>query len=427
LSVFASIAVPAVFREAVSERAWLGAMLETERALASAEARAGLIPQHAADAIAEQCRTELYDWAELAERGRKVANPAEPLVRALRAAVGGEAATYVHWGATSQDVVDTAAMLVARRALDLHLGEFDGVAAACAWLARDHRSTPMAGRTLLQQAVPITFGLKAASWLTATLDARRSLVRIRHERLAAQFGGAAGTLAPLGDQGAAVLELFAAELGLTDPGLPWHTNRGRIAELGAALDIAAGVCAKIGLDVTLLAQTEVAEVAEGDGGASSTMPQKRNPVGSTLAKACAVQVHALAGVLTGGLAHELERATGAWQAEWDALAGALALSGAAAVAIRGVLDGLEVDPARMRGNLVDATMAERIAFRLAGAYGGDAHDVVADALASGRTLREAVAGRLDPDDVEAALDPTTYLGSAEEFVDRALARFEQER
>jgi 3-carboxy-cis,cis-muconate cycloisomerase len=427
LSVFASIAVPTAFREAVSERAWLAAMLETERALAAAEARAGLIPQAAADAIAEQCRAELYDWAELAKRGRKVANPAEPLVRALRAAVGGEAAGYVHWGATSQDVVDTAAMLVARRALELHLVELDGVAEACARLAREHRSTPMAGRTLLQQAVPITFGLKAAGWLAATLDARSSLAHVRDERLAAQLGGAAGTLAPLGEQGAAVLQLFAAELELTDPGLPWHVNRGRIAELGAALDVAAGVCAKIGLDVTLLAQTEVGEVTEGDGGGSSTMPQKRNPVGSTIARACAIQVHALAGVLTGGLAHELERATGAWQAEWDALAGALALSGAAAAAIRGVLERLDVDPVRMRRNLVDETMAERIAFRLADDHGGNAHDVVADALASGTPLRGAVAGLLDPDELEAALDPSTYLGSAEEFVGRALARFEQER
>ncbi len=399
MSILASIAVPAELREAVSEQAWLEAMLDAERALANAESLAGAIPAAAAAAIAEQCRAELYDWSELAEQGRAVGNPAEPLVRALRAAVGGEAAGYVHFGATSQDIVDTAAMLVARRALELVLGQLDGAVDAAAELARRHRSTPAAARTLLQQAVPTTFGLRAAGWLVALLEARRGL---RGIELAAQLGGAAGTLAPLGDDAAEVLSLYAAELDLAEPALPWHANRVRVAQLGGALDVAAGVAAKIGLDVILLSQTELGEVAEADGGASSTMPQKRNPVGSTLARACALLVHGHASVLTG--AHELERAAGAWHAEWDALTGALAYAGGATAAIRGVLEGLEVDEERLRANMSDELTAEQVAYEL----GRERAD---ELLAAGGPFP----------------DPTTYLGSAEAFVDRALALWEDER
>ncbi len=399
MSILASIAVPAELREAVSEQAWLEAMLDAERALANAESLAGAIPAAAAAAIAEQCRAELYDWSELAEQGRAVGNPAEPLVRALRAAVGGEAAGYVHFGATSQDIVDTAAMLVARRALELVLGQLDGAVDAAAELARRHRSTPAAARTLLQQAVPTTFGLRAAGWLVALLEARRGL---RGIELAAQLGGAAGTLAPLGDDAAEVLSLYAAELDLAEPALPWHANRVRVAQLGGALDVAAGVAAKIGLDVILLSQTELGEVAEADGGASSTMPQKRNPVGSTLARACALLVHGHASVVTG--AHELERAAGAWHAEWDALTGALAYAGGATAAIRGVLEGLEVDEERLRANMSDELTAEQVAYEL----GRERAD---ELLAAGGPFP----------------DPTTYLGSAEAFVDRALALWEDER
>jgi len=398
MSILASIAVPAELREAVSEQAWLEAMLDAERALANAESLAGAIPAAAAAAIAEQCRAELYDWSELAEQGRAVGNPAEPLVRALRAAVGGEAAGYVHFGATSQDIVDTAAMLVARRALELVLGQLDGAVDAAAELARRHRSTPAAARTLLQQAVPTTFGLRAAGWLVALLEARRGL---RGIELAAQLGGAAGTLAPLGDDAAEVLSLYAAELDLAEPALPWHANRVRVAQLGGALDVAAGVAAKIGLDVILLSQTELGEVAEADGGSSSTMPQKRNPVGSTLARACALLVHGHASVVTG--AHELERAAGAWHAEWDALTGALAYAGGATAAIRGVLEGLEVDEERLRANMSDELTAEQVAYEL------------------GRERADELltAGGPFP-------DPTGYLGSAQAFVDRALALWEED-
>jgi 3-carboxy-cis,cis-muconate cycloisomerase len=424
---FDALFVPEAIRDAVADAAWLDGMLDAERALANAEALAGVVPAHVATAIAEACRAELFDVEELASQGRAVGNPAEPLVRALREHVVGEAAGIVHFGATSQDVVDTAAMLVARAARGLILDELGGVVAACAGLAEAHRSTPIAARTLLQQAVPTTFGLKAAGWLVAVVDARRNLAAVR---LPAQLGGAAGTLALLGDAGPEVLRLFAAELDLAEPVLPWHSHRGRVAELGAALAVAAGAVAKIALDVTLLAQTEVGEVREPAGGVSSTMPQKRNPVGSTLARACARLAAAHAGVLVTGLEHEHERAAGAWQAEWPALSGALAYTGGAAAAIRGALEGLEVDAERMRRNLDDWAMAERVASRLAEQLGREqARELVAELAQRGLSLREALRGEpragLTAEEIDTLLDPDGYLGSAGAFVDRALALYEE--
>jgi 3-carboxy-cis,cis-muconate cycloisomerase len=419
LTTFAPLFVPVAAREAVSDRAWLRAMLAFEQALANATARAGVIPAESAAAIAGSCRVELYDIDQLCEQGRKVGAPAEPLVRALRAQVGGDAAHDVHHGATSQDVLDTAAMLVARNARAVIEAELDGAAGACARLADEYRSTPMAARTLLQQAVPTTFGLKAAGWLLAVADARESLRRVR---LPVQLGGAAGTLAALGDHGPEVLSLLAAELGLDEPVLPWHIHRGPVTRLAAALTGAATACAKIGLDVVLLAQTEVGEVAEPAGGGSSTMPQKNNPVRSTLARACARGVHANVAVLTGG-EHELERAAGAWHAEWTALSEALALTAGAAGAMRECLEGLRVFPERMRANLSPALTAERVAFALAARVGREqAHALAADAFASDDP-RAALAAHVEQDELDDLLDPTRYLGSATVLVDRALAAY----
>lgn len=415
--IFAAIAVPAELRDTTADRAWLEAMLAAERALARAEALAGVIPAEAADAIAESCRAELFDLEELLERGHAAGNPVEPLVRALREAVGGDAARYVHWGATSQDVLDTATMLVARRALGLVLVDLDRVARACARHAREQRDTPMAARTLLQQAVPTTFGLKAAGWLVAVVEARSGLRRVLAERLAVELGGAAGTLAALGERGLEVMSLFAEQLELPEPLLPWHSNRVRVAELGSALATAAGVLAKIGLDVALLAQSEVGEVSPPAGGGSSTMPQKRNPVGSALAVACARLVTADATVLAGGLVQEHERGLGGWHAEWDSLSRALSLTGGAAAAVAELLEGLTVDPARMRANLDEAVLSERAVFEL-----GLERDAIA-----GRPLREALAAALPPHKVDAALDPAGYLGSAGLFVDRALALYDEEQ
>ena len=374
--MFERLFVPAELRETLSDRAWLQALLDVERALATAEARVGLIPEDAARAIGEACRSDRFDAAVIGDAGRAPGNPVEPLVHALREAVGGDAAEHVHHGATSQDVLDSATMLVSRAALGVILDYFDALAAGSAGLAEAHRTTPMIGRTLLQQAQPTTFGLKAAAWLLGVLEAREALVRVRNERLAAQFGGPVGTMSAFGEKGLEVTRLFAEELDLADPVAPWHTNRVRIAQLGSALGIAAGAAAKIGLDIGLLSQNEVGEVSEAEGGASSSMPHKRNPVASVLAVASARQAQAQASVLVDSLDHEHERAFGAWHAEWPALVGTLAYSGGAVDAARRAVTGLEVHEDRMRANLEasglgsDVGSAETLVDRALAAYRG---------------------------------------------------------
>jgi 3-carboxy-cis,cis-muconate cycloisomerase len=437
VTTFGAIFVPMALRTATSDEAWLEAMLDAERALATAEAGAGVIPKKAAKAVAEACRPELYDVGVLAEEARAPGNPVEPLVRWVRESVGGDAADYVHWGATSQDVLDTAAMLVARRACDLVLGELEEVAAAAAELAETHARTPMVARTLLQQAAPTTFGRKAAGWLFAVLDARAALVRVRDERLAVQLGGAVGTLAPLGEHGLDVLDAFAEELGLARPGLPWHTDRTRIAELASALELVASSMAKIALDVALLSQTEVAEVSESDGGVSSTLPNKRNPIRSTRCLACARLVAAAATLLRDGR-HEHERALADWHAEWGPLSDALACTGGAVWAAHELLEDLEVDADRMQRNL-EATnglvLAERISFLLAQTLGRRAanalvSEAAARAVETGGSLRDALERdarvRLRPTELDRAFDLSGYLGSAPALVERALARYHAE-
>jgi 3-carboxy-cis,cis-muconate cycloisomerase len=364
---FDALFVSDELRAAVDDDAWLRAMLTAERALARAQS------QPVEDDV---FTVEGLDVGELAGEGRRAGNPVEPLVRRLR-----QRSEHVHHGATSQDILDTAAALVARDATTIILGELDGVAAASARLADEHRATVTAARTLLQQAVPTTFGLKAASWLVGVVHARE---RLAAARLPAQLGGAGGTLAALGDTGIAVLSSYAKELDLPEPVVPWHTRRLPLAELGATLAVAAGFCAKIALDLELLAQTEVGEVRLPADGRSSTMPHKRNPVGPVLTRACAGHVRAASGVLL-HLEHEHERAAGAWHAEWMALSDALAYTGGAAASLRETLEGLEVDVDRMRSNLRPEALSE--------------------------------AERFAP----AAREPEDYLGSADVFVDRALA------
>ena len=340
MTTFAPLYVPAPIREAVSDDAWLAAMLDAERALNPDE---------------DVYRPDDYDIAALCEEGQADASPVVPLARALR-----ERSPNAHDPATSQDILDTAAMLVSSRARELVLAELDGVAVACARLAEEHRSTSMIARTLLQQAVPTTFGLKAAGWLVAVVDTRRRLAAVS---LPAQLGGPGGTLDP------ADAARFAAAVGLAEPVLPWHVHRGPIVELAGALDAAAGACAKIGLDVVLLAQTEIAEVSESGGGASSSMPHKQNSASAVLARACARLVHANAGLLTSG-EYELDRAAGAWQAEWPALSQGLAFAGGAAAAARRSLEGLKVDPERMGANVAgdDTGPAEALVDRALAHY-----------------------------------------------------------
>lgn len=435
--LLAPLFAPDAMLEAVSDRAWLQAMLEFEAALAAAQARAGVIPGEAADRIAECCDAERFDPDALGRAARASGTPVVPLVAALRDLVGGDAAGHVHQGATSQDVMDTAAMLVARRALALIATDLDAIAAVCAGLADEHRGTLMAGRTLLQQALPTTFGLKAAGWLVAVREARARLLAARDEALAVQLGGAAGTLASQGPQALTVLANLAAELSLAEPVVPWHTARARVAGLGAALAVAAGTLGKIALDVALLAQTEVGEVAEpaAEGrGSSSALPHKRNPIGSALTRACARRVQGLAGTLLATLEQEHERAAGAWHAEWEPLREALAATGGAAASLREVLEGLEVRPDRMRANL-DLTggllLSERVVALVAERGGGPEGRAAVEAAAGraaggGRSLLEelgdesAIGAILSREELERALDPAGYVGSAEALVDRAL-------
>jgi 3-carboxy-cis,cis-muconate cycloisomerase len=421
-----------------SPAARLGRMLDFEAALARAQARAGVVPPAAADAIGAAARVELFDLAAIARQAAVAGTPVVPLVRALGDLVGDEASRYVHWGATSQDAIDTGMVLQARDGLDILERDLLGVAAACAALAERHRATPMAGRTLLQHALPITFGLKAARWLAMATRQVAHLRALRPRVLVVQLGGAAGTLASLGPDGPALAELLAEELALGAPELPWHAERDRVGELAAALGVVAGGAAKIAADLVSLAQTELGEVAEaaaeGKGG-SSALPQKRNPVDATLAVAAARLALGQVPVLLGAMAQEHERAAGAWQAEWAALPDLFRFTAGAVAGVRRALEGLEVDPERMRRNL-DASggliLAESLQTALARAVGRPEAQRIAREL-SDRARREgadlkavALADRrvgalLTPAQVGRALDPTAYLGAADAFVDRALA------
>jgi 3-carboxy-cis,cis-muconate cycloisomerase len=443
--LFRPIFVPERFSEAVSGRAWVGAMLEAEGALAVAQARAGLIPRQAAETIVSCCDADRFVPEEIGRKGRVQGNPVPPLVRALTRAVSRvseDAAGHVHKGATSQDIMDTAAMLVSRHALGLILAEIDGISAACASLTDTYRDTIMPGRTLLQQALPTTFGLKAAGWLVSVLEVGTRLRELRESGLAVQLGGAAGTLASLGPVGTQVLGEFARELDLVEPVVPWHTNRIRVSDIGGALSLVAGVIGKISQDIILMAQTEVGEIAEpaGEGrGGSSTLPHKRNPILSVTAAANARRVLDLSHTLQVAMVGEHERATGAWHSEWEALSDALALSGGAAAAVREVTEGLEVYAEKMLENL-NATggllLAENVATVAAEHLGRlEAHDLVEKAshrvLETGRSLREELLSEprlgevLSEGEIDAALDPAHYLGSAGEFVDRALKLYRE--
>ncbi len=429
--------------------AWLQAMLDTETALARSLERAGLAPQGAGEEVTAAARADLFDLGQLGDQAALTGNPVPALVRALSALVSPPAAAAVHRGATSQDIMDTAAMLIARSALDAVLSDLAEAVSAAARLARTHIATVMIGRTLLQQAVPVTFGLVAAGWLTGIDGARQGLDRIRRERLAVQFGGAAGTLASLGESGPSVAAFLAVELGLALPVVPWHTDRLRIFELAAALAGTSAVLGKIARDVTLLAQSEVAEVREGPAaeggrrGGSSAMPHKRNPVAAIVILGCTRQAPGLLATLAASAEQEHQRAAGAWHAEWQPLSDLLALTGSAASWAAQLLGGLEVDADRMRANLAAAgglPLAENVAALLAPALGRiAAHDLVAEAsaraVADGSTLGAALGGRdfaarltsagIDAARLESALDPVNYLGSAARFVDSALAAHQQ--
>ncbi|WP_343672103.1 3-carboxy-cis,cis-muconate cycloisomerase [Paraburkholderia heleia] len=427
-----------------SPDATLQRMLDVEAALARACAAHGVIPQSAVAAIVEACAADQLDAPALARDAALGGNLAIPLVKQLTARVKAadpEAAKYVHWGATSQDIIDTATVLQLRDALALIERGIDALCATLADLARTHRATPAIGRTWLQQALPITLGLKFAQWLDAMLRHRERLVVLRERSLVLQFGGAAGTLASLRDAAPAVSAVLAQELGLVLPALPWHTQRDRIAEAAAFFGMLIGTLGKIARDISLQMQTEIGELGEpaaaGKGG-SSTMPHKRNPVGCAAVLTAATRAPGLVATVFAGMVQEHERALGGWQAEWDALPDLARLAGGALAQTQQITAGLEVRPERLAANL-DIThgliLGEAVMLALGDRIGRlDAHHLVEhaskSAVQSGRTLYEvlaadpAVTRHLDEARLEALLDPANYVGQAHAFVDAVLAAYE---
>ncbi|GGW95597.1 3-carboxy-cis,cis-muconate cycloisomerase [Streptomyces lomondensis] len=408
---------------ATSDEAYLRALLDAEAALTRAQAALGLAPAEAAEAVTEAAGSDGFDVRSLAERARAGGNPVIPLVADLTKAVGEAYGPYVHRGATSQDIMDTATMLVAARTLDLLLADLGRTAQALSRLAAEHRDTALPGRTLTQHAVPTTFGLKAAGWRSLVLDARDRVTAVRAS-LPVQLGGAAGTLAAFGAYGAgdptALPVAYARELGLQAPDLPWHALRTPVADLAGCLAFTAGALGKMAADVLTLSRTEIAEVAEGSGGGSSAMPHKSNPVRSTLIASAARRAPQLAATLYGSLAAEDERPAGAWHAEWEPLRDLLRLAGGAARDAAELAEGLRVRPEAMREHL-DLTdgliVSERLAAELAPVLGrARAKELLTRLAAQGRPLAEA------PELADVDLDPTHYTGSAGALTDRALER-----
>ncbi|MFF7375242.1 3-carboxy-cis,cis-muconate cycloisomerase [Streptomyces massasporeus] len=408
---------------ATGDDAFLRALLDAEAALTRAQAAAGLAPAEAATAVTGAAASGAFDVRSLAERARAGGNPVIPLVADLTKAVGDTHGPYVHRGATSQDIMDTAMMLVAARTLDPVLADLGRTERALARLAAEHRDTAMPGRTLTQHAVPTTFGLKAAGWRSLVLDARDRVLAVR-ESLPAQLGGAAGTLAAFEAYGASdparLPEIYARELGLRAPDLPWHTLRTPIGDLAGCLAFAAGALGKLAVDVLTLSRTEIAEVAEGSGGGSSAMPHKSNPVRSTLIASVARRAPQLAATLYGSMAAEDERPAGAWHAEWEPLRDLLRLVGGAARDAAELAEGLRVRPEAMRAHL-DLThgliVSERLSAELAPVLGrARAKELLTRLASAGQPLAQA------PELADADLDPTHYTGSAGALTDRALER-----
>jgi 3-carboxy-cis,cis-muconate cycloisomerase len=338
---------------AVSDEAWLRALLRFESELAAAEAGEGVIPADAAEAIAAACGSAELDARTLGAHAIASATPVVPFLSALRRKLPDESHRHLHFGATSQDALDTAAMLIASAAIGQLDGDLRRLAAACAELAERHAATGMSGRTLMRRARPTTFGLKAAGWLVAVEEARTALDRFRQTRLSVQLGGAAGSLDVLGVAGVRVAQHLAERLGLTEPVVPWHANRTRVAELAGHLAVAGGAAAKIALDVILLSQDEVGEVEVSAPGASSSMPEKRNAARAVEARAAHSRLLGVVPPLLASMASENERAAGAWQAEWSAISDAFRFTAGAVAGALDTIRDLHVDVARMRQNAED--------------------------------------------------------------------------
>jgi 3-carboxy-cis,cis-muconate cycloisomerase len=441
--LFADAGMAAIF----SDRAAVQAMLDFEAALARAEAAVGVIPKEAAEPIAAACKAELYDIAEIGRQTTLAGNPAIPLVKLLTAEVAKanpEAAKWVHWGATSQDVIDSGAAMQAGRACDLLTDRIAAICHRLAALADRHRRTVMAGRTLLQHAVPTTFGVKAAHWLDDMVQAHDDMQISGLPRL--QFGGAAGTLASLGPRGAEVADKLMQTRGLGFMGIaePWHTQRRLLLHTASKLGMLIAGLGKMARDVALMMQSEVAEAFEpaaGGRGGSSTMPHKRNPVLATAILAAAHRAPGLVATMLTAAVQEHERAVGGWHAEWETLPQLFKLAGAATKHAATLLDGIEIDAGRMRANLeltMGLVMSERIALALAEKVGRAEAKRIVEAtskrtILDKRHLREtlrtdpAVAAHLDEGAIATLFDPETYLGATDAIIDAILARYREEK
>lgn len=431
----------AAMRHIFSDRSLVERYVEVEIALAQAQGRCGVIPAEAAQAIARESRADQLDWELLRHETDNVGYPILPLVHQLVHQCG-EAGKYVHWGATTQDIMDTANVLQVRAALALVAGDLVELRGILRQLARKHRDTAMAGRTHLQQALPVTFGYKVAVWLAMFDRHQERLAELRKRVLVVQFAGAAGTLASLGDDGLLVQEALAGELELGVPATTWHVARDGFAETVNLLALITGSLGKVALDIMIMASTEFGEVYEPfvkGRGASSTMPQKRNPISSELMLAASKAVRQHAGLMMDAMVQDFERATGPWQAEWIALPESFILTAGALHQAKFALGGLIVDEQRMRHNLgisKGLIVAEAVMMGLAPALGRQqAHDVVYDACRTvnekGGTLAQALAAldtvtaRFDQAAIERLTDPANYLGQSPRMVDRAISLSEK--
>ena len=443
----ASLIDSAVFRDIFSTGAMRGVFsdenrvqkyLDFEAALARAQGRLGIIPSEAAEEICRHCHAAEMDFAKLKAQTERIGYPVLPVVQQLVGLCREGLGEWCHWGATTQDITDSATVMQIREALLLIERHLDGIAGALAALARKYRDTPMAGRSNLQQAVPITFGYKMATLLAAFARHKQRLNELRPRVLVGEFGGAAGTLSSLGGRGLATQAELMKELKLGVPAIAWHTVRDTIAEVGCFLGLVTGSCGKIALDVKLLMQTEVEEVYEPfhEGrGSSSTMPQKRNPISSVYITALTAVVRQQVAALLDAMVEDHERATGPWEIEWIVLPEIFCLTAGALAQTEFVLKGLQVDEKKMRANL-DLTkgliVSEAVMMGL-GPYLGRqyAHDLVYDicrkVVATGRPLVELlaenaeIAKHLDRPALEKLCDPANYLGEAGAMVDRVLA------
>ena len=437
-SLIDSLATTDSLAEVFSDLSVLQAMLDFEVALARAEAQLRVIPQSAARAIARAARAEAYDCPALARETLRAGTPGIPLVKALRKKVQQEdafASNYVHWGATSQDIADTAIILLLKKSVAILDADLARIEKALRALSVKHKSTLMLGRTLLQPAPPVTLGLKAAGWLASVRRGRARLDRSVAEALVLQFGGASGTLGALQRRGIQLSELMAAQLGLRVPDAPWHAHRDRLAEVICACAILTGSLGKMARDISLLMQHEVGEVAEPGGagrGGSSTMPHKRNPIASVLTLAAANRVPGLTAAFLSQMVQEHERAIGGWQAEWPTVASVIQSTGVGLASMAEVAEGLSVDPKRMRENIRSThgtPFSERIALLLAVHVGRDKADEMLKSWSDPKRLKRrklsevlAKVPEVRGYKSEKHDKPDEYLGSAQEFIRRLSRR-----